>query len=102
MQSVTTQTFDEEVLKSSVPVIVDFWATWCGPCRALKPLLESMSNESNGQYKIVAVDVDEQAALATKYSISAIPTILIFKNGEISERFVGVKSKQDLLKAVEA
>lgn len=100
MQSVTSQTFDQEVSQSAVPVIVDFWATWCGPCRALKPVLEALSNETNGQFKVVAVDVDESADLATKYGISAIPTILVFKNGEVTERFVGLKSKQDLLKAV--
>jgi len=100
MQSVTSQTFDQEVIQSAVPVIVDFWATWCGPCRAIKPVLESMSNEANGQFKVVGVDVDQESDLSTKYSVSAIPTLLVFKNGEVVERFVGVKTKQDLLKAV--
>jgi len=100
VQSVTSQTFDLEVTQSAVPVIVDFWATWCGPCRAIKPVLESMSNEANGQFKVVGVDVDQEPDLATKYSVSAIPTILVFKNGELVKRFVGMKTKQDLLKAV--
>jgi len=100
VQSVTSQTFDLEVIQSAVPVIVDFWATWCGPCRAIKPVLESMSNEANGQFKVVGVDVDQEPDLATKYSVSAIPTILVFKNGELVKRFVGMKTKQDLLKAV--
>lgn len=100
MQSVTSQTFDQEVIQSAVPVIVDFWATWCGPCRAIKPVLESMSNEANGQFKVVGVDVDQEPDLSTKYSVSAIPTLLVFKNGEVVERFVGMKTKQDLLKAV--
>ena len=99
MQAVTSQTFDLEVTQSAVPVIVDFWATWCGPCRAIKPVLESMSNEANGQFKVVGVDVDQEPDLATKY-VSAIPTILVFKNGELVKRFVGMKTKQDLLKAV--
>lgn len=101
MQSITVQTFGEEVVQSTVPVIVDFWAPWCGPCRAIKPLLESMSKETNGHYKIVAVNVDEQSELSSKYSVSAIPTILVFKNGEVTERFVGVQTKEVLLKAVE-
>jgi thioredoxin 1 len=100
VQSVTSQTFDQEVIQSAVPVIVDFWATWCGPCRAIKPVLESMSNEANGQFKVVGVDVDQEPDLSTKYSVSAIPTLLVFKNGEVVERFVGMKTKQDLLKAV--
>jgi len=100
MKLVTSQTFDQEVSQSAVPVIVDFYATWCGPCRALKPVLEALSREANGQFNVVAVDVDESADLSTKYGISAIPTILVFKNGEVVERFVGIKSKQELLKAV--
>lgn len=101
MQSVTSQTFDQEVSQSAVPVICDFWASWCGPCRALKPILEAVANEANGQFKVVAVDVDESFDLAKKYNVSAIPTILIFKSGEVVQRLVGLQSKEDLLKAVE-
>jgi thioredoxin 1 len=100
MQSVNSKTFDQEVIQSAVPVIVDFWATWCGPCRAIKPTLEAMSGEANGQFKVIGVDIDASADLATKYGISAIPAILIFKDGQVTQRFVGVQSKQDLLKAV--
>ena len=100
MQSVTAETFDQEVKKSSIPVLVDFWATWCGPCRAVKPVLESLSTEANGQYKVVGVDVDECQDLATEYSVFSIPSILIFKNGVVTERFVGVQPKDKLLEAV--
>lgn len=102
MLNVTSDNFKQEVLESNVPVICDFWATWCGPCRAIKPLLESLSNESNGKFKVVAIDVDEFADIASTYNISAIPTILIFKNGEVTQKYVGVKTKQELLSAVES
>jgi thioredoxin 1 len=100
MQTVTAANFEQEVKNSSVPVMVDFWATWCGPCRAIKPVLENISAEANGKYKVVGVDVDECQDLAAEYSVFSIPSVLIFKNGVVAERFVGVQPKDKLLEAV--
>ena len=100
MKSVTSANFEQEVKQSPIPVIVDFWATWCGPCRAIKPVLEQLSGETNGEFNIVGVDVDECGDLAAEYSVSSIPTLLVFKNGEIAQRLVGIQSKETLLEAV--
>lgn len=101
MQQLTAANFDQEVKQSSIPVLVDFWATWCGPCRALKPVLESMSGEANGQYKVVGVDVDECQDLASEYGVMSIPTVMVFKNGVVTQKLVGLQSKERLLEAVQ-
>lgn len=101
MQNVTAENFQQEVKDSPVPVLVDFWATWCGPCRALKPVLNEMAGEADGQYKVVGVDIDECQDLASEYNISAIPTVLVFKNGEIVQRLTGLQSKKTLLEAMQ-
>ena len=93
MADVTDATFDSEVLKSSTPVLVDFWASWCGPCKAMSPLVEELGKEYDGKVKVVKVNVDENMAVSEKYHIMSIPSFFIFKGGEIVTSFVGVKTK---------
>ena len=92
----TTDNFEEEVLKSEVPVLVDFWATWCGPCQALSPIVEEVAGEVEG-VKVGKVDVDDQDKLARKYKIFSIPTLLVFRNGEVVQRSVGAVPKEKIL-----
>ena len=99
---VTTATFEAEVLKSTTPVLVDFWAEWCGPCRAVGPILEEISNEYGAKIKIVKLNTDEEAAIAIKYGIVSIPTMNVFVNGEVVKSIVGAKPKPALLKDLES
>ena len=99
---VTTATFDAEVLKSSTPVLVDFWAEWCGPCRAVGPILEEISDEYGSKLKIVKLNTDEESAIAIRYGISSIPTMNVFVNGEIVKTIVGAKPKPAMLKELES
>jgi thioredoxin 1 len=96
VDKVTDATFDQDVLKASGPVVVDFWAEWCGPCRMISPALEEISNSLNGKVKIVKLNVDENPATTTKYGIMSIPTLMLFKNGELASRQVGAAPKQKL------
>ncbi len=101
-QPVTTSTFDEVVLKSSKPVLVDFWAEWCGPCRAVAPILDEISNEHGDKITIVKLNTDEESAIAIKYGITSIPTLNVYVNGEVVKSIVGAKPKPALLKELEA
>jgi len=91
--SITVDKFDEEVLKSELPVLVDFWAEWCGPCKALGPTIDMICEEYAGKMKVFKLDVQSEAALAGKYGVSSIPTLLLFKGGEVVERLVGLQPK---------
>ena len=93
---VSDANFDAEVLKSAEPVVVDFWAEWCGPCRMIAPALEEISASMGAKVKIVKLNVDENPATASKYGIMSIPTLMIFKNGEMASRQVGAAPKQKL------
>ena len=93
---VSDANFEAEVLKSAEPVVVDFWAEWCGPCRMIAPALEEISGAMGAKVKIVKLNVDENPATASKYGIMSIPTLMIFKNGELASRQVGAAPKQKL------
>ena len=93
---VTDATFEAEVLKSQGPVVVDFWAEWCGPCRMIAPALEEIAGSLGDKVKIVKLNVDESPATATKYGIQSIPTLMIFKNGQMASRQIGAAPKQKL------
>jgi len=93
---VSDATFESEVLKASEPVVVDFWAEWCGPCRMIAPALEEIAGSMAGRIKVVKLNVDENPGTATKYGIMSIPTLMIFKNGQLSSRQIGAVPKQKL------
>lgn len=100
--AITDAEFEKEVLKSKVPVLVDFWAPWCGPCKSMLPVVEELAKDYGQKAKIVKVNVDDNSDTPAKYSVMSIPTFIFFKDGEMVQTLVGVKSKEDLKKELDA
>ena len=100
MTPVTEATFEQEVLQSEKPVIVDFWAEWCGPCHAIAPVLDRIAEEHGGERKVVKVNIDEEQGLAMRYGIASIPTVMLFKDGEPAAAAIGAQPKQALEKSL--
>jgi thioredoxin 1 len=98
---VTDATFDAQVLKSALPVLVDFWAPWCGPCRAIGPMIEELAGEYADKLTIIKMNVDENPATPAKYGIRAIPTLILFKQGEVLEQITGAVSKANIVSVLE-
>jgi len=94
----TDDNFESEVLKSSVPVLVDIGATWCGPCKALAPILQGLANDAAGKYKVAKLDIDDAASTARKYRVMSVPTVLVFHGGQLKAQHVGLTNKETLLK----
>jgi thioredoxin 1 len=100
LHEISDSTFETEVLQATQPVLVDFWAPWCGPCRMIAPILEQLAGENAETLKIVKINIDESPNTATNFGVSAIPTLMLFKDGQVVDRFVGVQSKARLQDAI--
>jgi len=98
--AVTDQSFEDEVLKSPVPVLVDFWAAWCGPCRAIAPSVDEIAAEYNGKLKVVKLDVDQYGEVSGRYNVLGIPTLLLFKGGQVVEKMVGAYPKTAMVSKI--
>ena len=98
----TDQNFEQEVLKSPEPVLVDFWAEWCMPCRLLAPTIEKLAKEYVGKVKVGKVDTDSNRDVSIKYGISAIPTVILFKDGQVAQKFVGLRQERDFRDALDS
>jgi thioredoxin 1 len=100
--AVTLDTFDKDVLESTIPVLVDFWAPWCGPCRAIAPSVDAIAEEYSGKAKVYKVNVDEQPEIASRYGVQSIPTLTIFKDGKVADQIVGSLPKAAIAEKLNA
>lgn len=98
---ITSENFEEEVSKSELPVLLDFWASWCGPCKMVSPIVDEVANELEGKAKVGKINVDEEQELARAFSIMSIPTLVVIKNGKLVNQLVGVRSKQEIIEMIE-
>lgn len=101
MQEVTDQSFEQDVLKSDQPVLVDFWAEWCAPCKALTPVIEQVAQQYEGRARFVKMNVDDHNAVAQKFNVRGLPTLIVFKNGAEAERATGTKSKDNISQMID-
>jgi len=101
VKEVSDSSFDGDILKSSTPVLVDFWAPWCGPCRSVAPIVEDLANEYAGKLKVAKINVDESTEVAMRYQITSIPTFILFKNGQVADRALGALPRSEFVKLID-
>jgi len=101
VKEVSDSSFDGDILKSSVPVLVDFWAPWCGPCRSVAPIIDDLANQYAGKLKVAKINVDDSTEVAMRYQITSIPTFILFKNGQVADRALGALPRSEFVKLID-
>jgi thioredoxin 1 len=101
VKEVSDSSFDGDILKSAVPVLVDFWAPWCGPCRSVAPIIDDLANQYSGKLKVAKINVDESTEVAMRYQITSIPTFILFNNGQVADRALGALPRSEFVKLID-